>query len=258
MLKKFISILFLALAFFGSNTVSGQEIRHKYLGVEGGMDFQGVNVPDYDFIRGEISYYPEYYGSSSQLQGSYQKWYLGAKTEIRSKSNRFGLFAGLRFSRVNSSLGKNQYWSDNSEFFYLLYKQEGTTTEYLRIREINRASNYIGIPLEVRFFPYRPRLFRLYFKAATELSYRISTSTEVVFDDSAMDQFQKDVLNKFDGPGNFYSSFSIAAGIKIGRDDKPNINLEAVLPSFVLTNKSSGLVNTISGGGLQLNVQFPF
>ncbi|MCK4662742.1 MAG: hypothetical protein KAT68_07750 [Bacteroidales bacterium] len=255
---KISSTLFLVFfLFLITDTLFGQQERYRFIGVESGIDFQDCELPEFEFIRGDISSYGA--GNvANDLMWYFQKWYLGIKIEIRSNNNKFGLFSGLRYTKINTSLGKFSNWSSNTDFFYLLYKQEGTTTEYLKIKEINQSSNYLGIPIEIRYLPFKTGLFRLFFKAAAEINYRLNTTSDVVFYNNAMEYYQDDVINKFDEPNNFYSTLYFSVGWKFGKDNKPNINLEASFPSFFLTDNSSGLVKPITGGGFQLNIQIPF
>ena len=248
----------LVLLFLIINHVSAQEKKIRFIGVETGMDFQGVGVPDYSFIRGQIASYPGNYYTAYNLRGNHQKWYGGVKAEMRSGNNHFGYLAGLRFTNIKSSIGKNIFTNDDPEYFYLLYKVEGTNTEYLKVKEINRASQYIGIPLEFRVYPFKPRHFGLYFKASADFAYLIASHTDVAFYNDQMKVYEQDVADKFDADSKFYSSLSFGVGWKIGRDAKPNLDLEASFPSFVLTSHTSGLVNTITGGGFQVNLLIPF
>lgn len=239
-----------------ASSLAGQEVRSKYIGIETGMEFQSCKIPEYDFIRADI---PDYgYGNASNnLAGYYDEMYAGLKTEIRSKSEHFGLLIGLRYTKVSSSLGKHNTWENSSDFFYLLNKQEGLNTEYLKVKEINQSSAYLGIPVELRYLMSKNRLFRLFFKLSTEIDYRIDTKNDIVFFNDEMESYSNDVINKFKKPGNFLSEFNFGVGLKVGRDSKINFNIEAALPSVNFNSNSSSLVKTIAGGGFQINILIP-
>ncbi|MBI4647992.1 MAG: hypothetical protein HY738_15755, partial [Bacteroidia bacterium] len=161
-------------------------------------------------------------------------------------------------SHLYSSVGKNDYWANSTNYFYCLYRQDGVNTEYLKLKEINQTSNYIGIPIEIRYFPAkRPHLFRIYFKIGAEINYLMQTQKDVVFYDNAMNPYKEDLTAKVGQPKTFYSSIYGGGAISIGRELKPSISIEACMPYLFLTSESFGLVNPIFGSGFQLNVQIP-
>src|SRR3990170_7850729 len=83
-----------------------QETRIKYIGIEGGMTFIESEISDMDYLRGSMpSYYMGY--STNSITSSSYKSFIGIKSEIFSLSDRFGLLGGIRFSSMNSSIGKN-------------------------------------------------------------------------------------------------------------------------------------------------------
>jgi hypothetical protein len=235
---------------------SAQETRQKFLGIEAGMNLIAGEMTNMDYVRGEIPFYSE--GSSTNnLTSLMYTSFFGIKSEAYSLNNKFGLLAGVRYTRVVSSVGKNSYWSNSTNYFYLLYLQEGTNTEYLKVKEIKQSSNYLGIPVEIRFSPFKPRLIRPYFKLGAEISFRLNSRTDVLFFDDAMEPYQKDVAVLVGEPRSVSSTVYGSGGIRLGREFKPNISFEICLPAIYLTGESSGLVNPISGGGFQLNVQIP-
>ena len=256
MIKNIFTKTILIILILKAGTLIGQEERLKFIGIETGMEFQSCNIPEYDFIRADIPNYG-YGNASNNLAGYYDEMYAGIKTEIRNKTNRFGLLTGIRYTKASSSLGKYNTWASSSDFFYLLNKQEGVNTEYLKVKEINQTSDYLGIPIELRYMLSKKRLFRVFFKVATEINYRINTKYDIVFYNDEMESYSNDVISKFKEPNNFLSEFNLGAGLRIGRDNKINFNIEAALPSVSLTNHSSSLVKTNAGGGFQINILMP-
>lgn len=258
-LLKFTKTLLILLSL--TNSILAQEVekkeRLKFIGIEAGIDFLDSDIPNYDFIRGDITYYGS--GSvSNSLQGFFQKWYLGLKTEVRSKNEKFGLSSGIRYTKINSSLGKSSYSTNSSNYFYLLYNQTGLTTEFIRINEINQVSEYIGIPLELRLLPFNQRLFNLYFKIGAEFNYLLKTDFDVIFHEQSLESYQNDVLNKFDDPDNYYFAMYAAIGWLININNNLQINIEANVPSIFVTDYSTGIINPVAGGGFQINIQKSF
>ena len=239
------------------NNVWGQEERIKLYGIEGGVDFIGCLSPEKDYIRGDISSYTTV-DATDNLLGLLYKYYFGAKLEVRTVNNKFGLLGGIRYNRMIGSVGKNTYWSDTPDFFYLLFRQDGTTTEYLKVKEIIQSSDCFGIPLELRIFPFNQKKLRVYFKAGAEFNYVIQTKTDVMFFNEGMNMYEADVAEIVGNPKHFYSTLYFSGGIFFGKDSKPAINIEVSMPSMFITTKMSNLVTPEAGGGFQLNVQLPF
>jgi hypothetical protein len=234
-----------------------QTTRLKYIGIEGGISFIKGNISNMDYIRGDVPSYFLGFSTKSLTSLSY-KSYMGVKAEVFSLNDHFGLLGGVRFSRMNNSVGKNGYWNSNPNYFYWLYRQDGVNTEYLKVKEINQISDYIGIPVEIRYFPARRhRLFQPFFKVGIELNYLMQSHTGIVFDDPAMRPYQKELASMVEQPGKLSSSLYGGGGIRLGRDQKPSISIEASFPYLILTSGSSGLLHPIYGGGIQFNVQIP-
>jgi hypothetical protein len=255
MKSKFIFLL--SFLFFYLGCALAQESRIKKIGVETGITFSSSELSDLDFIRGEI---PNYYAgySSNTLISLSNKIYVGIKSEIFSLNGKFGFAGGIRFSRFNNSVGKNDYWASNTNYFYWLYREDGLNTEYLKVKEINQVNDYLGIPLEVRFSPARKdRLVRIYFKLGAELNYLVQTQTKIIFKDNDMGLYESELNERIEKPGKFSSSIYGGGGLRLGRNLKPSVSIEAHLLNVFLTSKSSGLVYPKEGGGFQLNMQVP-
>jgi hypothetical protein len=252
------SFLFLFILFGILPDISpAQETQQKFVGVETGMTFISGEMPDMELIRGDIPYSMGYY-SPPYLKSMMYKGFAGIKSEFITLNNKFGVSWGVRFSQINSSVGRNSYWTGSStDYFYLFYRQDGVNTEYLKVKELTQRSSYLGIPLEIRFFPYKARRFRMYFKLGADFGFKLQTQTNVVFLNKEMDTYQDDVADMFGQPESFSSSVYVGAGLRIGRESKPAFSIEICLPSLFLTSKMSGLVNPVYGGGFQLNYQIP-
>lgn len=243
MQKIFYAFLFLCL---NLPLIQGQSDRLKYIGIEVGSDFYSYEYLQLDFIRENK---PTQY--SDNVAGSFLKMYTGLKVEIRSTSNRIGLFSGIRYTRINSNLG-------NGSVFYVQNYIDETTLELLRVKDINQSADYIGIPIEARYFLFKPRKVGLYLKSSIEFNYLIHSNTELKFPTNTMEKYQDGILNKIQDPDTFYSTMFLGFGIKLGKNDKPNINIEACLPALYLSDYSTGLVKPEAGGGIQINLQIPF
>ncbi|MEI6747702.1 MAG: hypothetical protein ACOYMF_08910 [Bacteroidales bacterium] len=234
-----------------------QETRQKFYGIDAGMTLIAAPMSGMDYVRRDV---PDYLtgNDANSITSLMYKSSVGIGSEYFSLNSKFGFSGGVRYTRNISSIGKNDYWSNSTSYFYLLYRQEGINTEYLKVKEISQISDYIGIPIEIRYFPFDPQLFRVYFKLGAEISYCVHYKTDVVFYDKAMDPFQKGVSSLAGKPESFSSSAYGAAGFRFGKESKPSVSFEICLPSVFLTSESSGLVNPIFGFGFQLNFQLPY
>lgn len=255
-MKSKFALLF-CLLFFYSGLIFAQEKRLKYIGIESGMTFYENKMSNTENIRGGSPSYGYGYSTNS-ITSICQNFFIGVKAEILSMNDRFGLSAGLRYSRINSSAGKPDYWTGNTNYFYWLYRQDGVNTDYLRVREINQASDYLGIPIEFRYFTgIRPKPVRLFLKAGSELNLLLNSKKDVLFKDEAMNLYKSDIESKINDPDPFYATIYFGGGIRIGKELKPSVSLEACIASCFLSKGTFGLVDPEFGGGFQINVQIP-
>lgn len=252
-----ISAVFLFAFCFCTSISSAQETRKSYLGIETGLTFIAGEMPEMDFVRAEI---PSYTGGTSDnnLTSIMSERFIGIKNEYFSLNGRLGVSGGLRVTWTNSSIGKNGYALNSQDFFYMLYREDGINTEYLKVKEINQTTDYIGLPVEARYFLFAPQAFRLYVKLGAVINYRLNTKTNAVFKDDAMEPYQNDVTAFVRQPGSFSSAIYAAAGVRLGGAPNPAVSLEVCLPYLFLTSGSAGLLNPAAGTGLQLNAQIPF
>lgn len=229
-----------------------QEGRAKFIEAEAGVNAIAVQVFDHDYIRAENTFLGE---AEKNLRGMAGKFYAGLRAEVRSANNKYGFSAGVRFTQINSSLGKQDYWTSSSDFFYFDVSQTPNTIEYLRVKEIKETSNYIGIPLALSIYPFGEHFFTVYFKGVLEFNYRLNTKTETTFVDNAMNQSNDAIVNRLGTADNISSIFTANAGVKIGRNPKRAFRIE-MGPSVFMNERTSTIVEAQGGFGAQVSVQF--
>ncbi len=230
-----------------------QEVRVTLVGLEAGVDGVIGTVPKHEYIRAETSFFGE---AEKNLRSINWKAYAGVIGEIRSLNNKFGFSGGLRFTQINSSLGKDNYSyysSSASDFFYFMVAQTDNSIEYLKVKEINEASNYIGVPLSVKWIPFGEHLFNIYFKGGLEFNYRVSSKTDVVFVNEEMNQYNDAVTDQLRDTQKLVSIFSTSVGLKIGRNPKVFVSGE-LGPSVFLNSRTSSIVDVSAGFGGQINL----
>ncbi|MBL7835392.1 MAG: hypothetical protein JNK18_15645 [Cyclobacteriaceae bacterium] len=226
-----------------------QDTRTKRVSVE--LGFDGIyGIPNDEYIRAEASYYGE---AEKDLEGLSYRRYIGIKGEVQTLDNKFGLSCGLRYTYLNSSLGRPSYYSSSSDFFYFLIKQTENSIEYFKVKEITQSSHYLGIPVEVNWYPFMENFLTCYFKASAEVGYRVSTKTTVAFVNREMNPLQDAVTDRFEEPRNVMSTMGASVGVKIGKSKKVAFTLETG-PWGYLNNRTSGIVDLKGGFGIQFNL----
>jgi hypothetical protein len=254
MKNKFILICaFLSLL---TGSIRGQDAKRKFLFLETGIDFISCDQPDKDYIRGDID--PYSYGYvKDQIRCLMHLKYIGIKFEYRMVNNLIGLSGGLRYSRMISSIGRTSYWSDIPDFFYVQFWEDGTTTEYAKVREIIQRSDYLGIPLELRIYPYKDRLINVYYKVGASFNINVSSKSDVGFFNDFMESYQNDVVKVIEGASPNYATYHLGIGLKVGKLAKPGFVLETSIPVGMIIPDNS-FVTPQSGGGFQFMVRIPF
>lgn len=242
--------------------VSGQDnpsqntfLRNIY--IETGMDFVGCTPPEEkDYIRGDVIPDPYYY-ETSYIRALLYKNFVGVKYEKRVLQNKVGLTAGVRFTWMHSSIGKNSYWGSGSDYYYFLYQEQGTKTEFLRVKDITQSATYIGIPFEIRIYPYEERTVQMYYKIGFDLNRLMTAHTKVSFENKLMDSYEQGIEQIIEEPLSYYATAYAAIGMKIGKSDKPGVNLEACIPAVIICNYDAAFVKPTAGGGFQINLRIP-
>ena len=229
------------------------------LGVEAGIDgvFGEKNKPPMirenhsSYYDGDNDYYCGFIFSTQIINSLY----LGLKPEYVI-SKRFTVSAGVRFS-FNSV----KYDSDRDYFLWKVNESsDGTNTNYLKIEEITQKSYYVGIPIEIKFFPREIDYpVRHYFIIGTTLNFLATSTEEVSFKNPAMKKYESSVSNQI-SPSGFYQYLYGGFGLKMGNTKYPFVNIEFHFPVLVFADdKPNSLVNmnNVFGFGGQMSLQIP-
>ncbi len=235
----------------------GKHINKWYFGIEAGIKTYNSQGTEYDFIREEAVYYYGYYNRNSQISWMSYVPRFALKAEYRAEGDRVWISSGIDYSFMNSSLGKIAYSYDDSEYFYLMLEQLQDETYYYRIREVGESSHYLGIPLDIRYSPFVPRFFRLYFKLGFDVNFKLASNQRVVFYDDGMADKEEAVLDLFDQANLVYATGTAGVGIQLGKQDRPNIRLEANFPTLVFTPGAFALMEHKLGGGCLISLVLP-
>src|SRR5690606_8015945 len=140
--------------------------------------------------------------------------YGGISLEFASKNGWVVYASGLKYSRVRGKLSMDDlYWFSTPYFFFRL-RESGLVTEYVTLRKVIQHTDFLGIPLEVRWFLFGGRRVRFYIKGAAEVNYKIATGTEIDFYEPAMSKYKKQVEAELREVADVHGVLSLAGGIR--------------------------------------------
>jgi hypothetical protein len=252
-MRKIALISFLLLAFLPCLNLQAQKAEktnNLKIGFEVGNDEFWGSTKSLDRVRQSNPDPFDFQCGVSFPSQSMDISYVGAKSEYFLWNNRIGIAAGLRFSNYSSQ------FNSNKDYFLWRLSQENLTTDYVKIRDIAQNSYYLGIPLEVRFFPNNHDWFvQHYLKLGAVFNYRLSTTHRVNFQNAAMNRYEETVANQMEDPENFNVYIYPVIGLKIARC--PWFNLEFHLPFAITNRKVSAFIQPDTGVGIQFSVQIP-
>lgn len=219
-----------------------------FLAFEAGAHSVGCERVRKDYLRGDN---PPSTLFAPKITSELTMRFAGIKVQKITSNEKFGLATGIRFTGMQSRIFKTGF----SDFFFLLHRQTGTTTEYLKVRELEEVSYYIGIPLELRMYTNKARRTRWFFMAGAEWNLQLGTKVNVYFDDPAMDIYESDVREIAGDSNPWYASFYIGAGLILGKD-RPRFTLGLSAP-LVITKTVSSLNIPTAGMGMQIQYLIP-
>ena len=247
MAEKSYQVLLLALVFLCQD-VCAQNVDPSpfaLLTIDAGIHFYAIEAVDRPYIRRDL---PASGFLGEGIRGEMTAQFAGAKAEKFFFQHRLSFSVGLRYTNRMNSIYKNSVIPD---YFYVLHRQEATTTEYLRVGRIEESLRYIGLPLEARLY-INPRR-RWFLMAGGEWSYQIAHEIKVAFKDPDMKMFTKDVKALVGDASGHYSSFYMGAGVRLG-EDRPRWTLGLNVP-LATTRTVSGVL-TPRFGGAGIHVQY--
>jgi len=251
--KREIFVLVLSLTFCSAYSL---EPARFFLAFETGLNFVSGNLNSNWKVRQDVGNYDYGYGHSNSISSEMTISSVGIKPGMSFFQNKVGVYTGLRYTQMNSTLSKNS--SVDGAFFYLSDKSSTVNTEYYKVRHITEDNDYLGIPLEIIVLPFKNDYLDLYLKVGGELNFKFHTSREIEFANIAMKPYQQMLLdNAKVTPNSIYSSVYSAVGVRMGKKNRVKYDLELVLPSYILTKNNSSLVIPEFYSGIKFAVQIP-
>ena len=227
------------------------------IGVEFGTNSANTQLTDQWSVRkGALSpYFYEY--DDYNTDASFNSLFFGVKSEYALYKDILSVSSGIRYRDFNTSFDRNPY-------FFLLHKEQGDRTDYLRIKEITETSHYLGVPIELICAPDFPLLrnktwsIAFYTKLGGEVGAKLHTSRSIDFYNEAMKQYEEELIKeRCREITPIYASLYYAFGLRFGKPNSVRFNIEGTPPAFVFTNKVSSFMNVKNLGGLQLSLLVP-
>ncbi len=234
--------------------------RFISIGPEAGVVSLVGNLKETDFIRGDVSSYQGYYygygyDNFSTVACSGFRNFYGIKAEM-ALSEKISISSGLRFIWSETNAGKDKY-DGSSAWFYWLWKEDQTSSDYLRVSNFSQTSYYLGIPVEGKLYLefLRGSFFRCYAKVGAEFNFLLADNAQVTLMDETMQIHENDLVKQIPEPGSFNSCLYGAGGITIGK--RNTFNFEVLMPFGVLGKQSNTLISQTIGTGLKIDFMIP-
>lgn len=205
-MRNQLTILILILA--SITTIKAQPLRMVSIGIEGGFNVGWCDDADLSNIR--KSGIIDDCGVDWDDDASVTNMYVGVKPEFFI-TNQLSVDAGVRFTYTYSEYDKHY-----SRYMYWLYSQEGQNTSYIRVRNIEQESYWVGIPVDIRFVPRGLDETSVYLKAGCALNWRITTHNEVKCYKHDMKHYEDDIADQVSKPDNFALPIWLGVGMQFG------------------------------------------
>lgn len=245
------------LAISISAAAQGQELKRLSLGIDCGTSTYSTDLKENDAIRAtsSVTFFDQ--SGSYDLRTSTHRTYYGIKAELLSSSGYLGISTGIRYTQVKSEINRDSWFSYSKTKFYVLYNQDGTNTEYAQVEKVTQKADYLGIPLDFRFYTTRPRFFRLFFKLGFDFSMRVGNKNTVDFLTTSMNPYEQQVGRAIGTPSSVLTTFNPGLGFKLGDTDGVNVSFELNAPSYIISTNASTFAKNRIGIGAQLYIYYP-
>ena len=215
------------------------EMPRLRLGIETGVDFSFGEINKPEMIRENQYYYQDgdydFHCGFVFTNSNFGFLYFGVKPEYLLNKH-FTVTAGLRFFTNKAMLHSDR------DYFLWKVREDKINTDYIKIKSISQRNYYLGVPLEIRYFPNEKDYFaRFYLVAGTTFGFLLASDNEIVFSNPAMEKYTPQVMEHIGKPNSFYGTFYTGAGIKLGKLDHICGRIEMHIPTFTYVNMNNEL-----------------
>lgn len=250
--KIFISII--VLQFIGMSTYS-QSLKNFSLGIDLGRNLSAATLNEKWAVRQDVGTYTDGSLSNNMLDNILDIGYFTLKPSFNLFDERFTIASGIRMLWIDSEL--NKYGSGSRNFFYLRYKSLPNRTDFARVTNISESNIYLTVPLELSYNVFQYGNFGAHLMLGAEAGYQISNETNISFLEEEMINHQSEIINGIDVDSNvLYSSIYASIGANYNHKNKVIYKLEFLLPSKILTENNSSLLNFENFSGFQFSINF--
>ncbi len=253
---KKIAVLFASLV-FGAGIINAEEKENKIEKLNFGVEV-GVHVLTKDVTPPQNVRY-----NGSDAQAYYVPWHLGVGVEYMFSNGMFGIGSGIRLTNYIAFLGRSNSSRGQSPSAYEWNVDPSSEDgDYVDVRRIKQANNYLGLPVEFRiFFVPVENIVRPYFKLDLAFNFLIANKNTVTFvkEDTPL-RYVNLIDENLGKPEKFNSTLDFAYGLRIGRDPF-YVNAEIHFPSFLLTDSPVSFFDssdlTMLNFGAKIGLQVP-
>lgn len=246
-----------ALAILLPCTTLGQDLKRFNLGFDFGASTYYTSFKENSAIRmtSSVTFFDQ--TGSAELETSTHRTFYGIKAELLSPNGFIGIGTGVRFTHISSDLDRERWFDFDKTKFFVMYNQDGVNTEYAQVGRLKQRADYIGIPLDFRFYTSRPRFFRFFFKLGFDFNMRIANDASVTFVNSTMSRYKQQVADAIGKPAAVLTTINPGLGFKFGSSNSVNFCFEINGPSYIMSTNASTFAKNSIGIGAQFYLYYP-
>lgn len=253
-MQRKILLFFIAIQILGLNT-QAQLLKNFALGFDIGSNISVGTLNDKWSVRQDVGTYYESNAGSNLLDNSLEMGYITLKPSFNIFDERFTIASGFRYQIMDSKTFKTN--AGNNNFFYLRYNTVANRTDFARVIDISESNAYFSIPLELSYNVIQYGAFGAHIMVGADIGYQIKNELHIEYFDKQMIDNNSQVINGVNPYSNsFYSSLYASIGINYNHSDKAIYKLEFLLPSQMLSQNNSSLINFEKISGFQVSFNF--
>lgn len=227
---------------------SAQQIM---LSTEAGLQAYSGKIKDNSHIRINPAYLGQVYDPYNDYSITAGVQYHGAgfHLERMSANEHWSVSVGLRYAFILSDIS-----AASGDYFVFRYAEQDLDTYFARIESVTQRTEYLALPLQLRFFPTHARKVRFYMKLSFENNFKIGSMGSVKFLQDEMQSNEDAVLSGLDRPGAYNAAISLAGGLRLHGNKRLAGGFEIIGPTAFLTGDALGMVSPSVGMGFQINL----
>jgi len=225
------------------------------MGIEAGVNLLLGEINNPQMIRENQSYYYDgdydyHCGFVPKGNGNFGSYTFGLRVEYVLKK-RLAIASGLRFSFYNANL------SSDRDYFLWRVTEDETITNYVKIKNIHQRNYYLGVPIEIKFFPREKDYFvRHYFIFGTSFNFLVASEKNIEFHNKMMEKYSPMVEKHVGKPSFFNGTVYAGIGLKIGKSSYPFGNIDFFFPVLTFHQHNNNSFTTIYPFGFGVRTTF--